>query len=363
MKHVPHTIRLFALYGILLFSGCAKLGIDPQVSQEELPLEPFQVQQQEEVQKFASAKFIKELSKEKQGNQQYRLGPGDVLDISVWRRPELSRQNVIVAPDGVISLPQVGIMNVNGMTIVGATSENKATLSRGYENPEVSLLVREYHNNKAFVLGRVSEPGVVNFPGNGTLLEALALAGGLPHIGKDTFLTKCAIIRDNDTVIWIDLRDLLDHGNMALNAKILNNDVIFIPEAEDEMAMVLGEVQQAGPVMLKRGLNVIDALMRSGGYTEEADLEKIFILRQNGNQGHIEQINLKAMLETGDLSQNYALQKDDIVYVGPTGMRKFNYAMEQLLPSLSVLSLSTNILDNLGLTERLIKVSTDKDNE
>ena len=260
-------------------------------------------------------------------------------------------------------MPQVGILNVNGMTIPEATSEIRAILSRGYEKPEVSLLVREYHNNKAFVLGRVSEPGVVNFPGNGTLLEALALAGGLPHIGKDTFLTKCAIIRDNDTVIWIDLRDLLDHGNMALNAKILNNDVIFIPEAEDEMVLVLGEVRQAGPVMLKRGLNVIDALMRSGGYTEEADLEKIFVLRQNSEQGYIEQVNLKTMLETGDLSQNYALQRDDIVYVSPTGMRKFNYAMEQLLPSLSVLSLSADILDNLGLTERLIKVSTDKKDE
>jgi polysaccharide export outer membrane protein len=362
---MTHMIRIFRLLAIPIFllSGCAKLGIDPQVSEIELPPQPFQVEQQEEVQKFASAEFIRELSKEKQDKKQYQLGPGDVLDISVWRRPEISRDNVIVAPDGVISMPQVGILNVNGMTIAEATSEIRAILSRGYENPEVSLLVREYHNNKAFVLGRVSEPGVVNFPGDGTLLEALALAGGLPHIGKDTFLTKCAIIRDNDTVIWIDLRDLLDHGNMALNAKILNNDVIFIPEAEDEMVLVLGEVRQAGPVMLKRGLNIIDALMRSGGYTEEADLEKIFVLRQNGDEGYIEQVNLKTMLETGDLSQNYALQRDDIVYVSPTGMRKFNYAMEQLLPSLSVLSLSADILDNLGLTERLIRVRTDDENE
>ncbi len=362
MTHIFKTIRLLSI-SVFLLSGCAKLGIDPEVSLEELPPQPFQVEQQEEVKKFASADFIRELSKEKQDQKQYRLGPGDVLDISVWRRPEISRENVIVAPDGVISMPQVGILNVNGMTIAQATSEIKTILSSGYENPEVSLLVREYHNNKAFVLGRVSEPGVVNFPGNGTLLEALALAGGLPHIGKDTFLTKCAIIRDNDTVIWIDLRDLLDHGNMALNAKILNNDVIFIPEAEDEMVMVLGEVRQAGPVMLKRGLNVIDALMQSGGYTEEADLEKIFVLRQKGDQGYIEQVNLKTMLETGDLSQNYALQRDDIVYVSPTGMRKFNYAMEQLLPSLSVLSLSADILDNLGLTERLIRVRTDDENE
>jgi len=363
MSYIKILFPLSILLALLILSGCATMNIDPQASLEVEAPSDFEIEKKEAAQKFASAEFIRELSRAKQDNQDYRLGPGDVLDISVWRRPEISRQNLIVAPDGVISLPQVGVMNVSEMTIVQATLELEHRLSHNYENPEVSLLVREYHNNKAFVLGRVSQPGVVNFPGNGTLLEALALAGGLPHIGKDTFLTKCAIIRDNDTVLWIDLRDLLDHGNMALNAKIFNNDVIFIPEAEDEMAMVLGEVEKAGPVMIKRGLNIIDAVMRSGGYTEEANLEKVFILRRDGAEGQITQVNVKAMLETGDFSQNYALQKDDIVYVSPTGMRKFNYAMEQLLPSLRVLTLSTDILNNLGLTERFINVKTDRINE
>ena len=67
------------------------------------------------------------------------------------------------------------------------------------------------------------------------------------------------------------------------------------------------------------------------------------------------------MLELGDFSQNYALMQGDIVYVGPTGMRKFNYAMEQLLPSLSVLSMSTDILNNLGLTEKVFNVNTEKE--
>lgn len=363
MRYKDILVRLIGLFTLFLISGCATLGVDPQATTDVQAPSEFRVEEKEEVQKFASADFIRELSREKKDNQDYRLGPGDVLDISVWRRPEISRQKVIVAPDGVISLPQVGVMNVNGMTIIEATEDIEFRLSYNYENPDVSVLVREYHNNKAFVLGRVSEPGVVNFRGNGTLLEALALAGGLPHIGKDTFLTKCAIIRDNDTIIWIDLRDLLDHGNMALNARILNNDVIFIPEAEDEMAMVLGEVEKAGPVMIKRGLNLMDAVMFTGGYTAEANLEKVYILRRDGTEGEIMQVNLKAMLETGDFSQNYELQKDDIVYVSPTGMRKFNYAMEQLLPSLRVLTLSTDILNNLGLTERLINVRTDRTND
>ena len=280
----------------------------------------------------------------------YRFGPGDVMDISVWKRPEISRERVLVAPDGMISIPKVGVVNVNGTTILELTDKLKAILAHSYENPGVSITVREFHNNKAFVLGRVSQPGVVNFPGNGTLLEALALAGGLPHLGKETFLSKCAIIRGNDTVIWIDLRDLLDYGNMTLNARIENNDVIFIPEAEDEMVMVLGEVTKPGPIMLKRGLSLMDAVMYAGGYTNAANLKNVFVIRPSGTEGRVRQVDLKAMLESGNMLQNYALQQDDIVYVAPSGMRKFNYVLEQLLPSLQVLSLSTSIMDSLGLT-------------
>ena len=310
---------------------------------------------------FASAQIINKLSATVNEKQDYHLGPGDIMDISVWRRPEISRQNIVVAPDGVISLPKVGIISVSGQTIANITKTITDILSKSYEHPQVTIIVRQFHNNKAFVLGRVSEPGVVNFPGDGTLLEALALAGGLPHIGKDTFLTKCAIIRGNETVIWIDLRDLLDNGNMSLNARIQNNDVIFIPEAEDEMVIVLGEVAKAGPIMLKRGLNLVEAVMRAGGYTNAANLKKVFILRQEGTQGLVQQVDLKQMLESGDFKQNFALQKNDIVYVSPTGITRFNYVMKQLMPSLKVFSMSTGILDDLGLTQKFITV--DKANE
>ena len=354
------TFSYIPIYLLLIsLTGCAGLGLEPVIEKNAVSPAIFQVEKQERSQQFASPAVIRKLSKEQENGQGYQLGPGDVMDITVWRREEISRKNIVVAPDGIISVPKVGILNVRGKTIAEITNQLTSILSRNYENPEVTITIREFHNNKAFVLGRVSEPGVVNFPGDGTLLEALALAGGLPHIGKDTFLTKCAIIRGNDTVIWIDLRDLLDHGNMTLNARIMNNDVIFIPEAEDELVMVMGEVENAGPILLKRGLNLVDAVMRAGGYTNDADLENVFIIRQTDDQGIIRQVNLKSMLETGDFSQNYALMQDDIVYVGPTGMRKFNYALEQLLPSLKVLSMSTDILNNLGLTERVFNVSTE----
>lgn len=360
-----HTNAYFAILVMLLgLSGCAKLGIEPKAEPApQVPDTSFQVMERDTAPTFATPAVLKEFSKEQDQVKGYRMGPGDVIDITVWRREDVSRKDVVVAPDGIISVPKVGTLKVSGKTIAQVTDQLTEILARSYENPEVTITVREFHNNKAFVLGRVSEPGVVNFPGDGTLLEALALAGGLPHIGKETFLTKCAIIRGNDTVLWIDLRDLLDNGNMTLNARIENNDVIFIPEAEDELVMVMGEVEKVGPIMLKRGLSLMDAVMRAGGYTNDADLQKVFIIRQAGEEGTIRQVDLKHMLESGDFSENYALMQDDIVYVGPNGMRKFNYALEQLMPSLKVLSMSTDILNNLGLTEQVFNVNSDRRND
>ncbi|MBI9086105.1 MAG: polysaccharide biosynthesis/export family protein [Desulfobacterales bacterium] len=337
----------FTALSVLLLSACA--GISPKPTEAPLAADGFQVDRPLEGQTFASPEMIRSVTP--QGAYSYRVGPGDILDLTVWKRPEISAANIVVGPDGTITIPRIGIIDVRSRLLGQVREEITAKLTVLYEKPEVTLAIREFHNNKAFVLGRVVKPGVVNFPGEGTLLEALALAGGLPYHGKETFLTKCAIIRGRDIVIWIDLMDLLNNGNMSLNARIHNNDVIFIPEAEDETAFVMGEVANPGAVQLKRGLSLVKAVMLAGGLTADANPEMVFILRQSGDKGEVRQVDLKQMLEHGDFSGNYALRPNDIVFVGPTGMRKFNYAMEQLLPTLRVLNLATSIGETFGLMQ------------
>jgi polysaccharide export outer membrane protein len=199
----------------------------------------------------------------------------------------------------------------------------------------------------------VTNPGVVTFPGKGTLLEALALAGGLPVLEKEAFLTKCAIIRGKDKIIWIDLKELLDNGNMGLNARIQNNDVIYIPESEAELAYVMGEVKQPGALRLKGQLTFMDALMMSGGPTREANLKKTYIIRFNGEKGFVKEINLKAMLEKGDMSQNFLLHDNDVVFISQSGISKFNFALEQITPFLEVLQLTTGNLETLGVMREM----------
>lgn len=275
----------------------------------------------------------------------YLLGPGDLLKLSVWNRKDVSRDGIVVGPDGSITVERIGIVAVGGRTVADVTAEIAGKLSRLYERPEVTLSVEKYNNNKAFVLGRVTNPGVVNFPGKGSLLEALALAGGLPVLQKDAFLTKCSIIRGKDTIIWIDLRELLTNGNVALNAKLQNNDIVFIPESEDELIYVMGEVKTPGAVRLKSKLTFMDALMLSGGPTKEAGLSDAYLIRFENGQGTVVRVDIATMLNKADLSRNYLLRDNDIVYIAPSGMSNFQYAMQQLIPAFQVLQMGTSVID------------------
>ena len=286
---------------------------------------------------------------------QYTLGPGDLVSILVWKRPELSQENIMVSPDGLIVMPRIGNIFVLDKTPAEVQSLITTKLEVLYIKPEVTVRVHEFHNNKAFVLGRVSKPGVVNFPGKGSLLEALALAGGIPDQNKDTSLTKCAIIRGNDIIIWIDLQDLLKNGNMALNAPVRNNDIIYIPEASDEMVYVLGEVMTPGAIQLKGGMTVMKAVMLAGGMNKYANPEKIFVIRQQSEKGDVVRVNLRNLLEHADFGQNFSLLPNDIVYISPSGMAKFNYALEKVLPSLQMLNFGVTGLESFGVMQELRK--------
>ena len=321
---------------LLLLSACSSISPKETIVSEKGETN-FKTELPKKVQEFASPDRIKAL--DTQDAFQYRLGPGDMISIQVWRRPELSQEGILVSPDGFLTVPRIGNVQVLGLTVAQVKALVTSKLEFFYIEPEVTIRVQEFHNNKAFVLGRVSKPGVVNFPGKGTLLEALALAGGIPDQTKNSSLTKCAIIRGNDTIIWIDLEDLLRNGNMALNAPLRNNDVIYIPESSDELVYVLGEVPSPGAIEIRSGMTVLKAVMLAGGMNKNADPEGVFIIRQQTLKGDVIQVDLKSLLEKGDFSQNFSLMPNDIVYVSPGGISRLNYTIEKILPSMQILNL------------------------
>jgi len=108
----------------------------------------------------------------------YKIGPEDLLDISVWNNPPLSR-TAPVRPDGMISLPLLNDVQAAGLTPMQLRDAIAKRLTEYVPNPEVSVVVREVNRFKVSVLGEVRKPGRFDFKSKATVLDAIALAGGL----------------------------------------------------------------------------------------------------------------------------------------------------------------------------------------
>lgn len=354
-KEPHHTVNRMMIGRVLLliflcFPACA--DIRPVITDEtELAAqERFETETVKASTRYASPEQVRRFTRATESVQEYLIGPGDSLSLKVWGRPEVSAPNMIVGPDGIITVPRVGFIQTTGRTRKSVANEILEKLKQFYSNPEITFSILAYKNNKAFVLGRVENPGVVNFPGEGTLLEALSIAGGYSTEAEDTYLTRCAIIRGKDTIIWIDLNDLLQNGNMALNAKILNNDVIFIPESQSELVYVMGEVRTPGAYNMTGRLTIMDSLMLAGGPTDDADTTTIYLIRKGeGKQGSAREINLKHLLTAADFSRNYIMEDDDVLYVTEKPISRFNYVLEKIVPSLEFIKLGNEVLESFGV--------------
>lgn len=358
------ALLLFA--GLLLGAGC--VGYSPRRGtyaaegdkspfervDKHAPTNAFTPEAQSSARAFATPAQVDSFS-QPAAQQGYRLGPGDRFAFVVRGRPDISREEIIVSPDGEIALPRIGVVNVSGQSISQVTKSLNDRLRRFYDEPEVTLVMKLFNNNKVFVLGRVANPGAVSFTGRGTLLEALSLSGGVPVDTQKSFLSRCMIVRGKDMVIWIDLRDLLENGNMSLNANLQNSDVVFIPQSEDQLTYVMGEVMQPGVLVLRSTMTVLDAVMQSGGLTRDADQRRVYLVRQVGGKGAVEAIDMMAMVERGDLRQNYVLKDGDIVYVEERGASKFNYYLSKFLPSMDVVDFSIRTAESFGVMQELRK--------
>jgi polysaccharide biosynthesis/export protein len=114
----------------------------------------------------------------------YRIGNGDVLQISVWGEPELTK-TVTVRPDGKISLPLIDEVQVSGMTSPEAQTLLDQRFARYLRNPQVSVVVAEIHSNLVYVTGRVRRPGAYPIAGSLNVVQLIARAGGLAEHAKE----------------------------------------------------------------------------------------------------------------------------------------------------------------------------------
>jgi len=333
-------ISFMAILIILYFTGCASRNAEMKQDNESFDNDPSSDMQ------FATQDVIDlyeaNLAKE------YHIGPGDRIKVDVWRRPELTGEHV-VGPYGDITLNLLGEFKIGGKTLTEAVDSIKSLYGSYYDDPVVTVKILEYVNNKVYVLGRVSRPGVIHLDSNATLLEAISIAGGIPSQDKTVLLSKCYIIRGKDQIIWIDLNQLLEKANIRLNIGLANNDIIYIPDSMDASVFVMGEAKNPGSYPIqKSGLTILDAINLAGGTTEDANNRNIQLVRDMKEQKGVILIDLNKMITQGDLSQNLPLKDNDIIYIPRKGIAKFNYYLRQINPFISTF-LTGKLIQN-GLT-------------
>jgi polysaccharide export outer membrane protein len=157
----------------------------------------------------------------------YQIGPEDVLEISVWKNPELSR-TVPVRPDGKVSLPLVNDIQAAGLTPIDLRDQVTTKLAEYIPAPEVSVIVREVHSRKVTVAGAVKLPGRYELKSTMTVLEVIALAQGLTDFASRD---RIVILRQNGQKterIPFNYRKISDAAQQD-NFLIRPGDIVFVP--------------------------------------------------------------------------------------------------------------------------------------
>jgi polysaccharide export outer membrane protein len=279
---------------------------------------------------YSSAEALRQF--EAPSEEVYRLGEGDNLTIQIWDHVELSGAQVI-GPDGRITLPVAGSLRVAGLTREDAAKIIKEALSKSFDGIVATVKVDQYVANRVVILGKVKTPGVYRFESQPTLLEALSRAGGTlddpRNVTGFTNWSHCAVIRGKDRVAWLDLRVLMEGGDLSLNLRLAPNDVVLIPEQGDLPVYVLGQVTRPGPFRWIPGMTVLDAVAQAGGMTRDADPNKILLVRPSRNE---RMIVYQSDLLAPTPGAVIAVDRGDIVYVPSSILADIGYFFEKLNP-------------------------------
>ena len=289
---------------------------------------------------------MRSLSSRRDLYRDYKIGPEDLVEISVFEEEKLNK-TVRVSSQGNISLPLLGILRVKGLTANELEKEIRDLLAEKYlQDPHVSVFIKEYRSQRISVIGVVEKPGIFEVTGQKTVLDMLAMAGGLKEdAGQLLFLIRPPRLeeevakenKDSDEAILrtfvIDLEELLVKGDLSLNLPLTHGDVINVPISGK--VFVGGEVKSSGGFPLKgKKMTLSQAITMAGGLIPEADGEETKIFRYSGKGTERETLSVNVYAIQKGESEDLYLKENDIIIVPKHGMKAFLIGLRDTLKGL-----------------------------
>lgn len=215
----------------------------------------------------------------------YRLGPGDQLQIEVWGASEANITQK-VTPDGYISIPDVGPVNVNGLTVQAATNRIKAKLSQIYSgmatsnvnlSTHVKVSLGQIRTIQVNIMGEVARPGTYALSSFSTVFHALYKAGGISRLGS---LRNIKVVRGSRTVATVDVYDYIINGRSHSDIRLQEGDVILASPYE-ALVKIEGKVKRPMYYEMKSSESVRTLIGYAGGFANDAYRGAVTVNRTN----------------------------------------------------------------------------------
>lgn len=246
------------------------------------------------------------------------LGPGDVVDLSIFNAPETARDGIRVGPDGRINYLQARDVMASGMTIDELRTNLAAQLEKYYRTPTVIAIPQSFNSKRYYLLGAVSSKGAYTMDRPLTLIEAVGRAGGLETgmYQRNTVeladLSHSFLVRNNQRVP-VDFEKLFDNGDLSQNITLEPEDYVYFASGSANEVYLLGGIGSPGAQPYSPSTTIIGAITAHGGFQAKAYKSRVLVVR--GSLNHPEKIIVNVAAILAGREKDFKLEPRDIIYV------------------------------------------------
>lgn len=243
-----------------------------------------------------------------------KIGPGDLLEITVFDVPEMTQQ-VRVGADGKVELELIGNIALRGLTAQEAADKIARELrdQKFLLHPQVNVMVKEFASQGVSVMGEVQHPGVYQVLGPRSVIDVISMAGGLTNVAD----TRVTLKRRGELEDKITVKLKTDDPDAALsnNVQVYPGDLVLVPRAG--IVYVMGDVNKPGGFVMQDSgkISLLQALAQAGGPSKMASLSKSVLLRKGlGGQGYVPHKLDVSKIERGE-GEDVQLGPNDILFI------------------------------------------------